>query len=443
MDKYIESIKNSLHYSDMKYEKIGLHPEEYGNDKINTAIKQSNEDIATLDTKIKEIAVSTNDLLEKTVKRLDVVMDIITAEKERLQDIVMLCNDKTDYANAIPLADKDFEGSFFYDNGVFSCNSSHSSSVQGEVETVEGNGYIGNKYVVSDNGYQEKTFSTKQSTALLDNNLSTYWEYSRITASSTEEYLISDFHTDDAEASCTITFKLKSEANELLLKSNLNTVKVVGVRYSSDGVRYSDLDVLPFTINQKDESYKEQGYIYGSNIISFPKSKYIKITFQSTGYLNDIIAFERVITEENSDKITTYTTIVPTAKRHVVRLSDVYFKEKKYSSETIIKSRELITKDTNIFAISVFANTYLPNNMSDDNVRFFLTVNGKEYEVIPVNSNVNGIKIIRFSQGKMPNKYTQYVGEKIQSAFLTIRMKPQSNLTPYINNLKILLGDEV
>lgn len=201
---------------------------------------------------------------------------------------------------------------------------------------------------------------------------------------------------------------------------------------------------MPFTINQKDESYKKEGYIYGSNIISFPKSKYVKITFQSIGYLNETLAFERTATkDDNSEEVNTYTTIVPSAKRHVIRINDVLFRQKKYGKETLIKSKELINSDLNIFAISVFASTYLPNNISNENLTFILTVNGKDYEVLPVNSVRNGKKIIRFSQGKMPNQYTQYIGEKIQSAFLTIKITPRNNLTPYINNLKILLGDEI
>lgn len=443
MDRYVESIKNSLSSSDMQYKETFIHPEEYGNEKINQTIKDGFSDIINIDNKIKDLGKQTNELLEKTVKRLDVVMDVINSEKERLQDIVMLCNVKTDYENAISLIDSDFTGKFNYEDGVFSCQTSSTTSVTGTVETVEGNGYIGNKYVRNENKYQEKVISTKNSTALLDNNLSTYWEYSRVTASSTEPYLISDFHTDDAEANCTVTFKLKSAANELLLKSNLNTVKVVGVRYSNDGVKYNDLDILPFTINQKNESYKNQGYIYGSNIISFPKSSYIKITFQSTGYLNEILAFERTVTQEGSDKVDIITTIVPTAKRHVIRLNDSYFREKSYIGDSILKSKELINNDLNIFAISIFANVYFPEGVSEDNIRFTLTVNGNDYNIEPVNSQKNGIKIVRFSQGKIPNKYTKYIGEKIQSAHLTIKMRPQKGLTPYISNLKILLGDEI
>ena len=443
MDRYVESIKNSIKSSNMNYEEIFIHPEEYGNSKINEAIQKGYTDIIVLDNKIKDIGKQTNELLERTVNRLEVVMDVINSEKERLQDIVMLCNLKTDYENAISLIDSDFEGKFNYDNGVFSCSTTSNTSVSGKVENVEGNGYVGNKYVKSNSSYQEKIVSTKDTAALLDNNLSTYWEYSRITASSTEQYLISDFHTDDAEANCTVTFKLNDQANELLLKSNLNTVKVVGVRYSNDNLTYNDLDILPFTINQKNESYSNQGYIYGSNIISFPKSKYIKITFQSIGYLNEVLAFERSVAQEDSDKVDTYTTIVPSAKRHVVRLNDVYFREKIFVGDCIMNSKELIDKDTNIYAISVFANIYLPEGVSNESVKFILTVNGNDYNIQPINSYENGTKIIRFSQGKMPNKYTEYIGEKIQSASLTIKMKPQKGLTPYISNLKILLGDEI
>ena len=43
----------------------------------------------------------------------------------------------------------------------------------------------------------------------------------------------------------------------------------------------------------------------------------------------------------------------------------------------------------------------------------------------------------------MPTEYTQYIGEKIQSAYLTVVMKSRNQLTPYINNVKILLGGEI
>ena len=199
--------------------------------------------------------------------------------------------------------------------------------------------------------------------------------------------------------------------------------------------------MLPFSISNREDSYKKQGYVYGSNIISFPNSYYVKITFESTNYLDETISFERVIA--NTEKNETITTIVPSAKRHVVRINNIEAKSKKYALESIFKTKELITTDKDIYAISVFANIYLPNKLPDDYVEFILTINGQDYKVEPVNSYKDGIKIIRFSQGKIPVKYTKYIGEKITSAFLTVRLKSKNKITPYINNLKILLGGEI
>lgn len=435
MDRLSKELK-------MKYEKTFIHPEEDGNDKINTALKHSSADIKVIDESLKEIANKTDNLLTRTVQRLDIVKAVIQSEKERLQDISMLCNANTDYDNVIPIKDSDLSGDLEYEDGVFFSKLNNSSIVKARIEDVTGNGYEGNKYVRGEKGYLENTIGSVNRVYATDNNISTYWEYSRITAANTEEYLISDFNTDNAEAKCTVTLKFATMANEVAIKSSLDKTKIIGIKYSTDGVNYKDIDMLPIIINDKDESYKNQDYIYGSNILSFPSSKSIKITFESIGYLNEVISFERVVTtdKEEIDKITT---IVPTAKRHVIRVNDIAIKSKTYKLESTSRTQELITKDDEIYAISIFANSYFPEGVPDSYIKYVLTVNGVDYEVQPVNSNKNGTKIIRFSQGKMPNKYTKYIGEKIQSAYLTVYMKSKNQLTPYLNNLKVLLGGEV
>ena len=104
-------------------------------------------------------------------------------------------------------------------------------------------------------------------------------------------------------------------------------------------------------------------------------------------------------------------------------------------------SRELIT-DGEVNVISLFCSSYLPAGIKESDLQFILTINGKDYEVVPVNSQRNGKKIIRFSQGTMKSDYTEYLTEPIKSAKLTVIMKSRNGITPYINNLKILIGDE-
>lgn len=440
MDRYVDMLHATLQ-ADMISSETIIHPEEYGNQKINIATREGLEDIKKIDATVKELGNKVDELLTRTTSRLDNVKDIITSEKERLQDITMLCNNKTDYDNAIPLTDYHFTGDYSFEDGVFYAMTEQSTGNQVKIVDVAGNGYEGNKYVRKDMGYLEDVLDTSIKKYATNNNVSDYWEYSRITASNTEPYLIADFNTDAAEAKATVTLKFNEKTNELAIKSSLNNLKVISIRYSDDNLSYKDLDIMPFTLNNREDSYKNQGYIYGSNIIAFPSSYYLKITFESIGYLDETISFERVIA--NSEKNETITTIVPSAKRHVIRINSVEAKTKKYVSESVFKTNELINSDEDIYAISVFANIYLPNKLPKENVRFILTINGQDIEVQPVNSYNNGIKIVRFSQGKIPTEYTKYIGEKITSAYLTIRIKTKNKITPYINNLKILLGGEV
>lgn len=441
MNRYVDEIRKGLSEKTIDTSNAFLHPEEYGNSKINNALENGFKYIEEIYNTTTELADKVDTLLNRSIERLETVSDIITSEKERLQDISMLCNAKTDYDNAIPLTDYYFTGNFEYQDGVFSSKTTQSTSTVATVIDVTGNGYEGNKYVLQDKSYLEDILSTSNRNAIVDNNISTYWEYSRITASNTEEDLLTDFNTDSSEAKCTITLKFDQISNELAIKSSIEGLKVVAIRYSNDNLTYKDLNIMPFSLNNKEDSYKNQDYIYGSNIIAFPDSLYVKITFESKGYLNDTIAFDKVIAE--NDKTSTLTTIVSTAKRHVIRINDIESKRKQYIKESAFKTNELITNKKDIYAISVFANIYLPNNISEDNVSFILTVNGIDYNIKPVNSYSDGIKIIRFSQGKMPVEYTKYIGEKITSAYLTVVIKSKNKLTPYVNNIKVLLGGEI
>ena len=441
MNRYVDEIRKSISEKEINTSDIYLHPEEYGNTKLNNALENGFKYIEDLYSSTNELADKVNLLLNRSVERLETVAHIINSEKERLQDISMLCNAKTDYDNAIPLTDYHFKGNYEYENGVFSSKTTQSINTFATVIDITGNGYEGNKYVLQNKSYLKNILDTSNRKAIVDNNVSTYWEYSRITASNTEEDLLTDFNTDSSEAKCTITLKFDQVSNELAIKSSVEGLKVVAIRYSNDNLTYKDLNIMPFSLNNKEDSYKNQDYIYGSNIISFPDSLYVKITFESKGYLNDTIAFDKVVAE--GDRTNTITTIIPTAKRHVIRINDIESRRKQYVRESVFKTGELITNKKNIYAISVFANIYLPNNISENNVSFVLTVNGIDYNVKPVNSYSNGIKIIRFSQGKMPVEYTKYIGEKITSAYLTITIKSKHKLTPYINNIKVLLGGEV
>lgn len=173
MDRYVDMINKTLDNYTIS-EKTVLHPEEYGNKKINTATRENLEDIKKIDFNIKNLGSKVEDLMNRTTKRLDVVKDIITSEKERLQDITMLCNSKTDYDNAIPLTDYHFKGDYSFNDGVFTGKETQSTTNKAQVIEVTGNGYEGNKYVINNKDYLEHTLNTTVKKNIVDNNISTY-----------------------------------------------------------------------------------------------------------------------------------------------------------------------------------------------------------------------------------------------------------------------------
>lgn len=174
MDRYVEKVLLSMPDSNMQMSNIRIHPEEAGNSKINLALQNSFTDISKLDNSTKELADKIDDLFNRSIARLNTVADIITAEKERLQDITMLCNEKTDYDNAIPLTDKDFTGDFTYENNAFHAKDSKSLRVNASIIDVTGNGYEGNKYVLQNNSYLENILATNSRKAIVDSDISTY-----------------------------------------------------------------------------------------------------------------------------------------------------------------------------------------------------------------------------------------------------------------------------
>lgn len=174
MDRYVEQIKSTLTESDMLSTSTHIHPEECGNQKINTVLEKGFADIKALDTNIKALGNKVDDLFNRSIKRLDTVVSVINAEKERLQDISMLCNLKTDYDNAIPLTDHNFTGTYSYDNGVFFSKTTQSMQTNATIIDVTGNGYEGNKYVLQNKEYLEKIVNTKKRKYMTDNNISTY-----------------------------------------------------------------------------------------------------------------------------------------------------------------------------------------------------------------------------------------------------------------------------
>ena len=449
MDKSLLNEYNDIHLANYSQQFKGMyfHPEGGGDFFINDGMSQIQKDLNNLDDILINTGNSINNLLSNTILRLDEVRKAIVSEKERHQDIMMLCNKYTDFDNVKALTDLTFTGLYDISDNVYSAKATKKFDINLAVADIFGNGYEGNKYVYNNFAYQQDTYDTSNRKNLIDSQVSTYYEYSRITIQDVEEITNSDFNRDSEYARCTISIVAEKAINLLDISTEDMDIVITEIQYSNDGVSYEILDTPMISLNNSLDSYNNYGYVYGSGLISTPLAKYFKLTFETKKNKDDIIAYERTVFNNklvNRDEIPktyTSTSVIKSAKRSVIKINDIKGYQKYYNTSTTIKSTELITAES--YAISVFCNVYIPKGLTDDSVKFYLTVNGKEYEVVPINSNLNGTKVIRFSGGKSSTSYTQLISEKITSAYLTIVLKNNSDATPYINNLKVMVGGEL
>ena len=459
MDKQIldEYQKILLGEYKQNYEGLFFHPESGGDDKLNYALYDIYKDLITVDDHLINTGNAINDLMNNTIARLEEVKKDIMLEKERYQDIQMLCNKYTDFDNVKTLNDITFEGSYTYENEAIYGPIKRNSKVDINILHIDGNGYEGNKYVYNNFEYQEDTYDTSVRRNIFDNKINTYYEYSRITIQNDLEETNTYFNKDNTKARCTMSFAAKEAVNYIEISTEDSGISILNIQYSLDGIKYFDLKLKSkISINNKLDSYNNYGYIYGSGIISIPLSKFFKITFETDRDTEDTIAYEKsIIVGEEIDHsiiatgeyysvqplVETSTYIVKGAKRSTIRINDISAYKRVFSEKMQIVSDELITTDA--FSISIFSNVYVPEELDDRAVKFTLVVNGISYEMVPINSNLNGTKVIRFSGGKSSSIYTKLINEVIKSARLVITFSNKSTCTPYINNLKILIGGEI
>ena len=447
------------------YEQLIIHPEEGETFKINDSFEDIYYDMKQIDRLLINQTYILEDLMQSTINRLDTIDMNIKAELERLQDIKMLCNKYTDFDNVIPITQSNVSsGIYDFSNGSFCCGITDYRKQKATILNIAGNGLEGNKYVYKDEEYVQDSVDTSIRNYIIDSSNTTCYEYERITASSTEPYLLSDFNIDSEAAKCTMTFRTNEDINLITVGSDDTTVHVIGVQYSYDGVDYLPLEIPNIIINNKQYCYDNSTYVCGDNKIFVPSCKYVKITFQSVGTTDETIAYDRVMfSHEDVHKTleelklnfipvttsrATYndlkdaTIIVNSAKRHAIKFNDISLSSNVYVPYSYFTTDDLISSGK-YYSVAVFANVYLPPELKSDSVEFVLTINGIDYEAIPVNIDGDGKKIFRYSQGKSNLKYTQLLDEPIKSVYLTVKMFGKVDISPYIGNVKILLGGDV
>lgn len=423
------------------FKPIMIHQEEEPVvDDLNNNSLNIKKDLEFLDKSFIKSANDIKNLLDNTKLKLQDIKNHLIAEKERQEDMNILCNRYTDFMSTISLKGIDFNGDLAFEDDILSAKIKSKEKITYDIIDIAGNGYEGNSYVYSKNDFVEKTIDSSKREAINDNNLATYYEYSRITVGQTIDGAPATFNKDSTEVDCSIEIKADKPINKILINSDRDDIILSKVFTSNDGLIYELDKEYNIAMDERYERYNNPNYIYGSGIIAINPAKYIKLFFKSNGYSNETIAFINTFYNTSGDNSTIIKKIekVESAKRHIVRISDIGLFKNKYDKGYII-SKELITDP--IDTIALYCNEYINGNYTiENNVSYFLILNGVEYKVEPINSNRNGKKIVRMS-ALYNADHVIYLNENIKSARLKIVINSvNQDVTPYISDIKILIG---
>lgn len=401
-------------------------------------------DLTALNSGIKEISARADNIISSIDSTIESLDKAIQYEEDRLQDINMICGQESDYNMVIPVFSSDFTDNKFKEinDKTLAAFSSSETSVDYEIVSISGNGILGNDYVYNEGNFEIDTDDYSDTSLVKDESDITGFEYQRFNVEKRELARDNLFNHDNKEVECVITLNAASPVSMIKIVSEPKNLTIKRLEVSSDGISWQDAINRELIINNKEYVYEDGNYIYGSGIIAFPVSKFVRGTFSSNEFTEDQIA-ERIIDKEGNEQIVEYCNSV---RRKKIRLNSIKLYSANYS-ETNIESIDLLTAGS-VDKISLFASEYIPDHFDSDTeyIEYYLIINGTEHKIVPANLPRDGVKIIKYSEVSDPSKVvtdTEIIKETIKSAKIKLVIHPHSTSeTPFVSNLKLCLGKD-
>lgn len=278
------------------FDGIEVHQEEEPSKTlINNELKKLGIDFLALDSQIISKAQEYNDLVNNILTDLDAIDEIITTEEERVQDMNIIIGNFDEFASVRTLKSDDLNGSCSaVDNYTFSTYCEEKVNVPLNIIDVSGNGYEGNEYVYNGSDFEKDSMDTSNREFMIDDSITSFYEYSRLTATNKQDQYPSDVNYDSNEAECVVTLGSETLFNSVRIQSDQENIILKQVQISEDGTVYKDVMDSPIRFNSETDKYNNENYIYGSGIICFPNTNYLKLTFNSDGITNENLAFKKI-----------------------------------------------------------------------------------------------------------------------------------------------------
>lgn len=377
--------------------------------------------------------INTKDVLSDMITKLDnsvkIIEKNISDEEERINDLNMICGNNSIYNMVIPIKEVDIEDGDFgsiNSGSVFYAAPEQENMISYSVVDIFGNGCNNNSFKITGG----KNIDTKQS-YINDSSDITKFEYSRLFTVDKENELDGIINYDNKNIELILTISAEDYFCNATIISDNNNLVVKKIEISNDGYDFVVSHEGNININSKEEKYYNNAYAYGSNKICFPYCKYVRLTFESNDIFNDIES----VGERNN---------ITNIARKAIIINDIKLYSAEYKQANI-KSGEMLEYGS-IDKIGLFVNEYIPDHFHEDTyIKYWLIINGTEYEIVPLNSLKNGIKIIKHNEDTNIdiNNYIKRISETIKSVRVKILIKSFNRKeTPYISNIKLCIGKD-
>ena len=399
-------------------------------------------DIATLDNSIINATDTYARLIASTISRLNTVKTRLQQNEQRREDIQFMSNAYKGISNVIPITDQNMTGTFCYKNGTFMAAQTFARQTLFTVESISGNGYSGNAYVVKDGNFADAYDDRSNKEYISDDSMLTTYEYSRLCSRSEKYYYnasadpAADTHEpqevnhDNKDAVCVLQLEPQIKnggVNMLVIDTDDKSMKILDVQISNDGKKYHS--ALTNEISLSDDMYHAMNYIPGSNIVCFPETQHLKLVLSSSRMIpGEELATEKTELIDGVPVTTTYP--LKNVVRKVIAINGIRLYACRYTQSSMHTPN--LCPENGCNRVAVFCNEYVPEDARGNSakkgnkpVTYTLYINGQPYEVRPINSDEDGTKIISCKQGTYTESGVLFLSEPIK----TIQLQVESTMT--------------
>ena len=396
-----------------------IHPEDVSTLKnINHSTESIGFDLAGLDADTSNMALRYRNLLDDVQRRLDRVKDAVQQEYDRLEENNILCHRYSDFSNITGVnLFHDAKGQFSIYGQYAALPESLRESTEWRIERITGNGYAGNEYAFNQNREPlSEMMATDNAEVIKENSDLSAYEYSRLTASTSEPVIFKQINRDQTPVKMTMDVRCDQLVNHLVVHGGPDVI-VSKIMTSADGARYADTGQPPTLLKD-------------NHFFSFLPARYVRLFLESQTVTQDIVGFE---TPEGE-------MLFPqTAKRSVITLHHLELFRVEHLSKT---SLDIPLKvNDKLKAVAIYSEELIPSHFPRDNyIVYELFVNEMPYLMSTVNSHREGVNVIFSQEGTAPRYRTGAVTipEDIKSLHLRIHLRGHDNQSPYFRYLKIM-----